>query len=141
MVSFLEGRPQNIAACQSVVSEAKSAQKPLAPPGFLSISRKQFLHNLDLEINVGARAHAWVDSMRASSPTHIKSSTPSIADDGGSWNVTLIPSLSYLLLHLLIGLLRLELREHIDLILLDPLELIGVAVLLDVRARPLEIWT
>ncbi|KAK8672989.1 hypothetical protein V6N13_111345 [Hibiscus sabdariffa] len=87
MVSFLEGRPQNVAACQSVVSEAKSAQKPPAPPGFLSISRKQFLRNLDLEINAGARVHAWVDSMRASSPTHIKSSTPSIADDGGSWNV------------------------------------------------------
>ncbi|KAL4317982.1 hypothetical protein GQ457_18G017970 [Hibiscus cannabinus] len=51
-------------------------------------------------------------------------------------HVTWIPSLNYLLLHRLIELLRLE---HIDLILLNPLKLIGVAVLLDVRARPLKV--
>ncbi|XP_038994941.1 probable trehalose-phosphate phosphatase J [Hibiscus syriacus] len=84
MVSFLEEIPTNIAASQNVVSEARSAQKPPAPPGFLSISRKKLLQNL--EISAGARVNAWVDSMRASSPTHIKS-TPSIADDEGSWSL------------------------------------------------------
>ncbi|GMI67955.1 trehalose-6-phosphate phosphatase I [Hibiscus trionum] len=85
VVSFLEEISKSIGACQNVVSDAKSAQKPPAPPGFLSISRKKLLQNL--EINAGARVNAWVDSMRASSPTHIKS-TPSIADDGGSWNLS-----------------------------------------------------
>ncbi|POO02839.1 Trehalose-phosphatase [Trema orientale] len=53
-----------------------------APGGYISISRKKFLKNL--EINGGARINAWVDSMRASSPTHIKS-TPSLSDDQSSW--------------------------------------------------------
>ncbi|XWS41544.1 hypothetical protein CRYUN_Cryun17cG0090900 [Craigia yunnanensis] len=83
-----------MAAGQNVISDAKSvlnmsitvtvsAQKPPAPPGYISISRKKLLQNL--EINAGARVNAWVDSMRASSPTHIKS-TPSLSDDHGSWN-------------------------------------------------------
>ncbi|OAY35861.1 probable trehalose-phosphate phosphatase J [Manihot esculenta] len=60
-----------------------AAQKPpAAPGGYISISRKKLLKNL--EINGGARINAWVDSMRASSPTHLKS-TPSITDDQGSW--------------------------------------------------------
>ncbi|XP_039053409.1 probable trehalose-phosphate phosphatase J isoform X2 [Hibiscus syriacus] len=84
MVSFIEERPKNITACQNVASDAKSAQKPPAPPGFLSISRNKLLQNL--EINAGVRANAWVDAMRASSPTHIKS-RPSIADHQGSWNL------------------------------------------------------
>ncbi|PPD88146.1 hypothetical protein GOBAR_DD14920 [Gossypium barbadense] len=67
-----------------MVSDPKSAQKPPAPPGFISISRKKLLQNL--EINAGARVNSWVDSMRASSPTHMKSA-PSIADDQGSWNL------------------------------------------------------
>ncbi|XVF58953.1 hypothetical protein PTKIN_Ptkin07bG0107900 [Pterospermum kingtungense] len=80
---------------QNVISDAKSAlnmsitvtvsvQKPPAPPGYISISRKKLLQNLD--INAGARLNAWVDSMRASSPTHIKS-TPALTDDQGSWNL------------------------------------------------------
>ncbi|XVE83164.1 hypothetical protein DITRI_Ditri16bG0065700 [Diplodiscus trichospermus] len=95
MVSFFEERPINMAAGQNVISDAKSvlnmsitvtvsAQKPPAPPGYISISRKKLLQNL--EINPGARLNAWVDSMRASSPTHIKS-TPSLTDDQGSWNL------------------------------------------------------
>ncbi|XWS44903.1 hypothetical protein CRYUN_Cryun15aG0089800 [Craigia yunnanensis] len=95
MVSFLEERPKNMAAGQNVISDAKSvlnmsitvtvsAQKPPAPPGYISISRKKLLQNL--EINAGARLNAWVDSMRDSSPTHIKS-TPSLTDDQGSWNL------------------------------------------------------
>ncbi|MBA0643468.1 hypothetical protein Goklo_027761 [Gossypium klotzschianum] len=83
-VSFIEERPKNIAAGQNMVSDPKSAQKPPAPPGFISISRKKLLQNL--EINAGARVNSWVDSMRASSPTHMKSA-PSIADDQGSWNL------------------------------------------------------
>ncbi|KAH1113666.1 hypothetical protein J1N35_007044 [Gossypium stocksii] len=84
MVSFIEERPKNIAAGQNMVSDPKSAQKPPAPPGFISISRKKLLQNL--EINAGARVNSWVDSMRASSPTHMKSA-PSIADDQDSWNL------------------------------------------------------
>ena len=96
VVSFFEERPKNMAAGQNVISEAKSvlnmsitatvsAQKPPAPPGYIPISRKKLLQNL--EINAGARLNAWVDSMSASSPTHIKS-IPSLTDDQGSWNVS-----------------------------------------------------
>jgi len=63
-----------------------AAQKPpAAPGGYISISRKKLLKNL--EINGGARINAWVDSMRASSPTHIKS-TPSVNEDQSSWIVS-----------------------------------------------------
>ncbi|KAE8676573.1 putative DNA binding protein [Hibiscus syriacus] len=61
-----------------------SSQKPPAPHGYISISRKKLLQNL--EISAGARLNGWVDSMRASSPTHIKS-TPSLANNQGSWNL------------------------------------------------------
>ncbi|KAK8606989.1 hypothetical protein V6N13_052740 [Hibiscus sabdariffa] len=97
MVSFFEERPKTMAAAQNVITDPKSvldiaitmsvsvsAQKPPAPHGYISISRKKLLQNL--EISAGARVNAWVDSMRASSPTHIKS-TPSLADDQGSWNL------------------------------------------------------
>ncbi|XP_022774946.1 probable trehalose-phosphate phosphatase J isoform X2 [Durio zibethinus] len=95
MVSFSEERPKNMAAGQNVISDAKSvlnmsitmtvsAQKPPAPPGCISVSRKKLLQNL--EINAGARVNAWVDSMKASSPTHIKS-LPSPSDDDVSWNL------------------------------------------------------
>ncbi|XVF61662.1 hypothetical protein PTKIN_Ptkin08bG0148500 [Pterospermum kingtungense] len=96
MVSFFEERPKNMGATgQNIISDPKSvlnmsitvsvsAQKPPAPPGYISISRKKLLQNL--EINAGARANAWVDSMRASSPTHLKS-TPSLSDDYGSWSL------------------------------------------------------
>ncbi|CAI9109409.1 OLC1v1009226C1 [Oldenlandia corymbosa var. corymbosa] len=54
-----------------------AAQKPPAVPGttYITISKKKLLENL--EINSGAKINAWVDSMRASSPTHLKS-TPSL---------------------------------------------------------------
>ncbi|XP_047974954.1 probable trehalose-phosphate phosphatase J [Salvia hispanica] len=49
-----------------------AAQKPPAVPGtYISISQKKLVQNLD--INSAARINAWVDSMRALSPTHIKS--------------------------------------------------------------------
>ncbi|XP_062149316.1 LOW QUALITY PROTEIN: probable trehalose-phosphate phosphatase J [Alnus glutinosa] len=64
----------------------RAAQKPpAAPGGYISISRKKLLKNL--EINGEARINSWVDSMKASSPTHIKA-TPSLADhDQSSWIV------------------------------------------------------
>ncbi|KAE8701130.1 putative trehalose-phosphate phosphatase I [Hibiscus syriacus] len=80
-----------MAAAQNVITDLNmaitvtvSVQKPPAPHGYISISRKKLLQNL--EISAGARVNAWVDSMRASSPTHIKS-TPSLSDDQGSWNL------------------------------------------------------
>lgn len=74
-----------------VISDAKSGlnmsitvavTKPPAGPGYISISRKKLLKNL--EINGATRINAWVDSMRASSPTHLKS-TASLAEDQSSW--------------------------------------------------------
>ncbi|KAE8704918.1 putative trehalose-phosphate phosphatase D [Hibiscus syriacus] len=84
-----------MAATQNVITDPKSvlnmaitvtvsAQKLPAPLGYISISRKKLLQNL--EISAETRVNAWVDSMRASSPTHIKS-TPSLADDQASWNL------------------------------------------------------
>ncbi|XP_061343756.1 probable trehalose-phosphate phosphatase J [Gastrolobium bilobum] len=74
-----------------VVSETKSginwaitaAQKPPAGPGgYILIPRRRILKNL--EINGGQRINAWIDSMKASSPTHVKS-TPSLAEEQNSW--------------------------------------------------------
>ncbi|KAL0461257.1 UNVERIFIED_CONTAM: putative trehalose-phosphate phosphatase J [Sesamum latifolium] len=66
---------------------SSAAQKPPAVPGtYITISKKKLLQNLD--INAGARINAWVDSMRASSPTHIKSSSPHLSDDHhNSWTM------------------------------------------------------
>ncbi|CAA7027156.1 unnamed protein product [Microthlaspi erraticum] len=87
MVSLVVESPQRMSASQNVVvsettrssiittttNNSSSTQKPpTAPPGFISISKKKLLKNLDI-INGGQRINAWVDSMRASSPTHLKS--------------------------------------------------------------------
>ncbi|CAK9174941.1 unnamed protein product [Ilex paraguariensis] len=66
-----------------------AAQKPqMVPGGFMNItiSRRKLLQLQDLEINGAARINAWVDSMKASSPTHVKS-TPSlsVSEDNSSW--------------------------------------------------------
>ncbi|KHG18855.1 Trehalose-phosphate phosphatase [Gossypium arboreum] len=62
-----------------------STQNPLASPGHnISIKTKKLLQNH--EISAGARVNAWVDSMRASSPTHTKS-TSSVTDDQVTWNL------------------------------------------------------
>lgn len=59
-----------------------AAQRPPAVPGtYFTISQKQLLQNL--EINNGARINTWIDSMRASSPTHIKG--PSLPDGQNPW--------------------------------------------------------
>ncbi|XP_057501725.1 probable trehalose-phosphate phosphatase J [Actinidia eriantha] len=60
-----------------------AGQKPqVGPGGFITISRKKLLQKL--EIGSATRLNAWVDSMKASSPTHIKS-TPSLSQDQSSW--------------------------------------------------------
>ncbi|GAA0147085.1 phosphatase [Lithospermum erythrorhizon] len=68
-----------------VVQKEAATQKPLvAPGGGLTISRKQFLEMSNND--GGGRTNSWVDSMRASSPTHTHS-TPSLSDDQSSWMV------------------------------------------------------
>ncbi|KAL5163980.1 putative trehalose-phosphate phosphatase J [Glycine soja] len=75
-----------------VVSDTKSGvsltvfptttqKPPAAPGGYISIPRRRVLKNL--EINGGQRINAWVESMRASSPTHHKS-TP-LSQEHNSW--------------------------------------------------------
>jgi len=87
-----------------VVSETKTgmngsgtitvAQKPpAAPGGYIHIPRRRILKNL--EINGGQRINTWIDSMRASSPTHAKSS-PSLAEEYNSWIVSTITLFSLL---------------------------------------------
>ncbi|KAG5529430.1 hypothetical protein RHGRI_029976 [Rhododendron griersonianum] len=63
-----------------------AAQKPPVVPGgsYITISRKKLLQNLEIN-GTAARINAWVDSMKASSPTHVKS-TPSLSSqDETSW--------------------------------------------------------
>ncbi|KAL6554841.1 hypothetical protein OROGR_006099 [Orobanche gracilis] len=68
-----------------------AAQKPPPAPGtdYITLSKKKLLQNL--EINGagagGARINPWVESMRASSPTHLKS-IASISDENqSSWTM------------------------------------------------------
>ncbi|CAI0554561.1 unnamed protein product [Linum tenue] len=66
-----------------------TAQKPPTAPGTggggcISLSAKKKLLLENLEINGGggaAKINSWVDSMRASSPTHMKSSSQSLSED------------------------------------------------------------
>ncbi|CAI0429197.1 unnamed protein product [Linum tenue] len=67
-----------------------TAQKPPTAPGTggggcISLSTKKKLLLENLEINGGggggARINSWIDSMRASSPTHMKSSSQSLSED------------------------------------------------------------
>ncbi|KAG8373349.1 hypothetical protein BUALT_Bualt11G0015000 [Buddleja alternifolia] len=75
----------NMAITMAVSGTA--AQKPPPVPGsYITISKKKLLQNLEINSGGGARINSWVDSMRASSPTHIKSSLP-LSDDQNSWNV------------------------------------------------------
>jgi hypothetical protein len=74
------------------------AQKPPAAPGYIPIPRRRILKNL--EINGGQRINTWIDSMRASSPTHVKS-TPSLAEEYNSWIVsTIILSVNFTIIHM-----------------------------------------
>ncbi|XP_018474716.1 probable trehalose-phosphate phosphatase I isoform X2 [Raphanus sativus] len=69
MVSFVVEKSQRMSASQNLVSEATRS--------IISLPKKKLLKNLEI-INDGERINAWVDSMRASSPTHLKSLPSSI---------------------------------------------------------------
>ncbi|XP_048426855.1 probable trehalose-phosphate phosphatase J isoform X2 [Pyrus x bretschneideri] len=66
----------SVAVANSSLFTAVAEKPPVGPPGYISISRKRFMNlkNLD-SFNGAERMNSWVDSMRASSPTHIKSSS------------------------------------------------------------------
>ncbi|CAA0823619.1 Probable trehalose-phosphate phosphatase J, partial [Striga hermonthica] len=67
-----------------------SAQKPPPAPGtnYITISKKKLLQNLDIGGGGGAaRINAWVDAMRASSPTHMKSSSAVSDENQSSWDM------------------------------------------------------
>ncbi|KZV42706.1 trehalose-6-phosphate phosphatase family protein [Dorcoceras hygrometricum] len=70
-----------VAVSGSAIYTTTAAQKPPVVPrgAYITISKKKFLQNL--EINTGARIHSWVDSMRASSPTNLNTSS----DDRNAW--------------------------------------------------------
>ncbi|KAK4767303.1 hypothetical protein SAY86_015053 [Trapa natans] len=77
----------NLPASMAVSNPPVFVQKPPASPGgCITISRSKLLKNL--EINGPQRINSWVDSMKASSPTHAKSSAnlSSLTDDHySSW--------------------------------------------------------
>jgi trehalose 6-phosphate phosphatase len=76
-----------MAISNSTIFTRAAQESPAAPAKYISILRKKLLKNL--EINGEARINTWVDSMKASSPTHIKV-TPSLADhDQSSWIVSI----------------------------------------------------
>ncbi|KAL1290040.1 hypothetical protein HN51_058408 [Arachis hypogaea] len=82
---------QNVVVCNtkssgdlSVFPAASAAQKPPVGGGYISISRRPRRVLKNLEINGDNRINALVESMRASSPTHLKS-TPSLTEEHSSW--------------------------------------------------------
>lgn len=79
----------NVAITVAVTTNpTTAAQKPPVVPGgsYITISQKKLLQNLEIN-GTAARINAWVDSMKASSPTHVKS-TPSLSSpDETSWMV------------------------------------------------------
>ncbi|CAN7101051.1 unnamed protein product [Brassica rapa subsp. narinosa] len=63
-----------------------SAQKPPTAPGHISISKKKLLKSLEINGDQSQRLNSWVDSMRASSPTHLKSlPSTSSEEELNSW--------------------------------------------------------
>ncbi|CAH8281631.1 unnamed protein product [Eruca vesicaria subsp. sativa] len=75
MVSFVVEKPQRMS--NGVVSETTRLS---IIPNNSSSAQKTLLKNLEI-INGGQRVNAWVDSMRASSPTHLKSLPSSISSE------------------------------------------------------------
>lgn len=78
-----------VAVSNSSLFTSTIQKPPPAPGGLITISRKKLLQKLETGVNSGGgRINAWVDSMRASSPTHIKSS-PSLYqnEDETSWTL------------------------------------------------------
>ncbi|KAF3502325.1 hypothetical protein F2Q69_00045124 [Brassica cretica] len=72
-VSFVVEKPQRMS--NGVVSETTRLS---IIPNNSSSAQKTLLKNLEI-INGGQRVNAWVDSMRASSPTHLKSLSSSVS--------------------------------------------------------------
>ncbi|KAF8411486.1 hypothetical protein HHK36_004038 [Tetracentron sinense] len=60
-----------VAVSNSSLFSPPEQKPPAAPGGYVAIPRKKLLKRTD--IGGGARITAWVDSMRALSPTHLKS--------------------------------------------------------------------
>jgi trehalose 6-phosphate phosphatase len=78
----------NMVISNSKIFTRAVQEPPAAPAEYISIPRKKLLKNL--EINGEARLNTWVDTMKASSPTHIKA-THSLADhDQSSWIVSIL---------------------------------------------------
>lgn len=74
--------PVKVPVSNSSALFTTAAQKPPPGPGScITISRKTLL---EINGNNGARINSWVEAMRASSPTHHKSSSP-LSDDLNSW--------------------------------------------------------
>ncbi|KAH7520617.1 hypothetical protein FEM48_Zijuj08G0164000 [Ziziphus jujuba var. spinosa] len=73
-----------VAVSNSSIFTTAAQKPPPAHGGYFSISRNKLLKNLEINNNGGTRTNGWIDSMRASSPTHIKS-TPSLTDEQSSW--------------------------------------------------------
>lgn len=72
-----------VAVKNSTLFSPAVAKPPATPGGYITISRKNLLKKLE-NGGGGAKIHAWVDSMRASSPTR-----KSENDDQNSWIVSL----------------------------------------------------
>lgn len=84
-----------VAVSNSSLFTSTIQKPPPAPGGLITISRKKLLQKLETGVNGGGgRINAWVDSMRASSPTHIKPS-PSLYqnEDETSWTVSIFSCL------------------------------------------------
>lgn len=79
----------SVAVSNSSIFSAAAAEKPpIAPGGYISISRKRLMNLKKLDIiNGGERITSWVDSMKASSPTHIQSTT-CLMKGQSSWMVS-----------------------------------------------------
>ncbi|GJT51226.1 hypothetical protein Tco_0977383, partial [Tanacetum coccineum] len=56
-----------LAVVPNVLFTTDVKKPPLMPDGYIKISKKKLLQNL--EITSGARINAWIESMRAFSPT------------------------------------------------------------------------
>lgn len=105
-----------VTTVMAVVADPAAHRSALLPPrssalGVRCARYKRFLSQLDMGSGGGggARISAWVDSMRASSPTHVKAAAMLSAsfaashdEDYNNWAVRL--------LHLLIYIPRLRLR-------------------------------
>lgn len=95
---------QNVVPADVVAAIAVASSYPLFPyPPPRAGGRKKYLSQLELR---GGRISAWVDSMKASSPTHDKGvvalsgAPPSVdacLDEQSAWVVSAIPICSRLL--------------------------------------------